>query len=36
VPEAQEVERLGLTFPSSFPVLFGKSAELDPARLVWV
>ena len=24
----------GLAFPSSFPVLFGKPTELDPARLV--
>ena len=32
----KEVERLGLTFPSTFPVLFGKSAKLDPARLVGV
>src|SRR5215468_6169171 len=34
--EAQKVERLGFPFSSSFPVLFGKPAELDPARLVRV
>jgi hypothetical protein len=34
--EAQKVERLRLPFSSTFPVLFGKSAEFDPARLVWV
>jgi hypothetical protein len=32
--EAQEVERFRLAFSSSFPVLFGKSTELDPARFV--
>ena len=32
--EAQKVERLGLTFSSSFPVELGKRPELDPARLV--
>jgi hypothetical protein len=31
-----EVERLGLAFPSPFPVLFGKPPELDPARLIGV
>ena len=36
VREAQEVERLRLSFSSSFPVLFGKPAELDPARLIRV
>jgi len=36
VREPQKVERLGLAFPSSFPVLFGKPPELDPARLVWM
>lgn len=34
--ESQKVERLWLTFPSSFPVLFGEPPELDPARLVWM
>jgi hypothetical protein len=32
----QEIERLGFPFASTFPVLFGKPAELDPARLIWV
>jgi len=36
VREAQEVERLGLAFPSSFLALFGMPPELDPARLVEV
>ena len=36
VRETQKVERLGLTFPSSFPALFGIPSELDPARLVGV
>src|SRR5215831_13928141 len=36
VREPQKVERLRLPFSSTFPVLFGKPAELDPARLVWV
>jgi hypothetical protein len=36
VREAKEVERLGLAFSSSFPVLFGKPPELNPARLIWV
>jgi hypothetical protein len=27
---------LGLPFSSTFPVLFGKLAEFDPARLVGV
>ena len=36
VREAQKVERLRLPFSSSFPVLFGKPAEFDPARLIWV
>jgi hypothetical protein len=30
----KEVERLGLTFSFSLPVLFGKPRELNPARLV--
>ena len=36
VRETQEIKRFRLAFPSSFPVLLGKSPELDPARLVWV
>ena len=36
VREAQKVKRLRLTFSSSFPVLFGKPPEFDPARLVWM
>ena len=32
--EAQKVERLRLTFSSSFPVEFGKRPELNPARFV--
>src|ERR1051325_4247628 len=36
VRESQKVERLRLAFPSSSPVLFGESAELDPARLIRV
>ena len=34
--KAQKIERLGLTFSSASPVLFGIPAELDPARLFWV
>jgi hypothetical protein len=34
--ESQKIERFGLPFSSLFPVLFGKSPELNPARLVWV
>jgi len=34
--EAQEIERFGFPFSSSFPVLFGKPAEFDPARLIRV
>src|SRR6266849_9385996 len=34
--EPQEVERLGLTFPSAPPVLVGESSERDPARLLWM
>src|SRR6516162_2390295 len=34
--EAQKVKRLWLTFTSSFPVLFGKPPEFDPARLIWM
>ncbi len=36
VREAEEIERVGFSFSSAFPVLFSKSTELDPARLVWV
>ena len=36
VREAQKVERLRLTFPSSFPALLGIPPEHDPARLVGV
>jgi len=36
VREAQKVERLGLAFSSTFPVLFSKPAELDPARFIWM
>jgi len=36
VREPQKVERLGLTFPSPFPVLFGKPPKLDPARFIWM
>jgi hypothetical protein len=36
VREAEKVERFRLAFPSTFPVLFGKSAKLDPARLIRV
>ena len=34
--ESQKVECCRLLFPSPFPVLFGKSSELDPARFIWV
>jgi hypothetical protein len=34
VLEAQKVERFRFAFSSSFPVLFGKPTELNPARLV--
>src|ERR1700682_3474967 len=33
VRETQKAERLWLAFSFSFPVLLGKSSELDPARL---
>ena len=36
VREAEEIERVGFPFSSAFPVLFSKSTELDPARLIWV
>jgi hypothetical protein len=36
VCEPQKIERLGLSFPSSFPVLFGEPPGFDPARLVWM
>jgi hypothetical protein len=32
--ESQEVERLRLAFPFSFPVLFGRPPELNSARLI--
>ncbi len=34
--ETQKVERLGLSFPSSFPAIFGEPPELDPARFIWM
>jgi len=34
--KAQKIARLGLAFTSTFPVLLSKSAELDPARFIWV
>jgi hypothetical protein len=34
--ESQEIERFRLPFSSPFPVLLGKSPELDPARFIWV
>jgi hypothetical protein len=34
--EAQKIERLRFPFSSTFPVLFGKPAEFDPARLIRV
>ena len=36
VGKAQELERLRFPFSPTFPVLFGKSAEFDPARLIRV
>jgi hypothetical protein len=36
VRESQKIERVGLPFSSPFPVMLGKSPELDPARFVWV
>jgi hypothetical protein len=36
VRESQKIERLRLPFSSLIPVVFGKSPELNPARLVWV
>ena len=36
VREAEKIERVGFPFSSAFPVLFRKSAELDPARLIGV
>jgi hypothetical protein len=36
VREAQKVERLGFPSSSTFPILFGKPAEFDLARLIWV
>jgi len=34
--EAQKIERFRFPFSSTFPVLFGKSPEFDPARLIRV
>src|ERR1700675_4900585 len=34
--KAQKIERLGLAFSSTFPVLFGKPPEFNPARLIGV
>jgi hypothetical protein len=34
--ESQKVERFGFPFSSLFPVSFGKSPELNPARFVWM
>src|SRR5262249_22738057 len=34
VGEAQEIERLGFPFTPTYPVLFGKPPEFDPARLI--
>ena len=36
VGKAQEIERLGFPFSPTSPVLFGKPAEFDPARLIRV
>jgi hypothetical protein len=36
VREPQKIECLRLTVSSLFPVLFGETPELNPARLVWV
>src|SRR5215475_5260591 len=36
VSKAQEIERLRFPFSSTSPVLFGKPAEFDPARLIRV
>ena len=36
VGKTQEIERLRLPFSSTFPVLFSKPAEFDPARLIRV
>jgi hypothetical protein len=36
VGKAQEIERLRFPFSPTSPVLFGKPAELDPARLIRV
>jgi len=36
VRESQKVERLGLAFPSAFPVPLGIPPELDPARFLRV
>jgi hypothetical protein len=34
--KSQKIERFGLPFSSLGPVDFGKTTELNPARLVWV
>jgi hypothetical protein len=36
VGKTEEIERFGFPFSPTFPVLFGISAELDPARLIRV
>jgi hypothetical protein len=36
VRESQKIQRLGSSFSSSFPVLFGVPPELDPARFSWM
>jgi hypothetical protein len=36
VRESQKIERFRLSFSSPFPVLLGKSPELDPARFIRV
>jgi len=36
VREPQKIECLRLTLSSLFPVLFGETPQLNPARLVWV
>src|SRR5437773_10556753 len=33
--KAQELERIGFVFCSSYPGLLGKPPELDPARPLW-
>ncbi len=36
VRESQKIECFGFPFSSLYPVQFGKSPELNPARLIWV